>query len=336
MPQETPTGDFPPQESPAANGGAKAGGVEAFTTLLHGDSPDLLRGGVSGSADPGSAGEDETERPEGAGGGEQRADQQPPQSNGAKVRPPGDGASRTIEVWEIVRACNAAIDAGGRPGFKRRAADLLGRDTDWLVTRIKGNTQLNALFGQVNTLEGAQPPTEGEVLVRDSKHLPLVPPAAMDLFEMVTDAEKKIHYAGLKKTGLSESLIKKIKSLEGLASSTGHFLAQSLEVLARSYYVQTLEMIEVASDLRAKLMAKSGEEGYVASDEARAFFNRNYAEMVKETGRAFELMLSAIQAMVKMTAAGKGDEDPNTPTRKAGWKRGAPAANKIKEGAPSA
>lgn len=208
--------------------------------------------------------------------------------------------------------------AGGDRGL---AAAALGITRETLGDRIADHPQLRALWSQAgaNDAGGIPAPRKGEVLNRSPLSLPDAAPKDIELLEMVTHAERELHQLGLKNLGVSEKVLTRLKGLEGLASSTGHFIAQSLEVTCRSYYVQILEMMEMAHDLRSKLMAQPGETGYIASDESRAFFNKNYIEMVKEAGRAFELMLTAAQAMVEMMAKAKGLELPGGKKKKHGW-----------------
>lgn len=187
--------------------------------------------------------------------------------------------------------------------------------------RIADNAQLRALWGQAeaNSADGMSPPREGETLNRDALALPKNEPEAVELAQMVEKCDRELQEKGLRELGVSEDLLKRLKGLEGLARSSGHFIAISLETTHRSYYLQVLELMELANQLRRKLMAKAGEEGYIGDDEARAFFNKNYIEMVKEAGRAYELMLTGAQAMVKMIVDTKGLEMPGGRKKKHGW-----------------
>lgn len=151
--------------------------------------------------------------------------------------------------------------------------------------------------------------------------LPETAPSAVELAEMVSAADKAFHELGLKKLGASDKLIERIRNLDGLAKTTGGFIAISLEKTSRSYYLQVMELMETAQNLRARLHAKAGEEGYIENDEARAFFNKNYIEMVKEAGRAYELMLSGAEAMVRMMKAATSDDDAPGATKKPRWGR---------------
>lgn len=299
--------------------------------------PDEASGGAGGKTNAGGSGGLPPPPPRDTGtaaGSEDAGGENPPSPSGDRIGDaPGEGKqpagkrgpvpppqnapkTRGRTAYEISRALN---EAGGDRAL---AAAALGISGEQLAIRIRTNQQLRALWGKVGADDAAGPPVprEGEVLNRSPVGLPAAAPGDIELLEMVTQAERQLHHHGLKNLGVSEKVLKRLKGLEGLATSTGHFIAHSLEVTARSYYVQILEMMEMAHDLRAKLMIPAGQEGYISNDETRAFFNKNYIEFVKEAGRAFELMLQAAQAMVKMMLDSKALESPDgTGSRKPKW-----------------
>lgn len=74
-----------------------------------------------------------------------------------------------------------------------------------------------------------------------------------------------------------------------------------MEISWRTYYVQIVQLVDLATALQKRLSAKSGKPGYIRNAEARAMLERNYIEIVKEVGRAFELMVDASYAMIRAT-----------------------------------
>lgn len=206
-------------------------------------------------------------------------------------------------------------------GDRKVAAAILGITYKQLETRIREHQQLRAVWGQagVNSPAGLPAPREADVMNRRPLDLPPIAPTGVELAEMVSAADKEFHELGLKKMGISEKLLKRIRDLDGLAPSSGSFIAISLEKVSRSYYVQVMELMEMAKDLRDSLMTKGGQPGYIADDKARAYFNKNYIEMVKEAGRAYELFLTGAQVMVEMMIKTKGLEMPNGKKKKHGW-----------------
>lgn len=193
-----------------------------------------------------------------------------------------------------------------------------------MADRINGHAQLKALWGKktANSPAGPEAPRAGEVLNRGPLDLPKGTPAAIELAEMVSDQDNAMLREGLKKLGVRTETIERLRTLDGLARSSGHFLSISLEKTHRMYFLQLVHLMELSDDLRAKLMAKPGEDGYIVDDEARAAFNKNYAEMVKESGRGYALMMEGAAAMVKMMQAAKGDDDqPGGGMKKPKWGR---------------
>lgn len=175
-------------------------------------------------------------------------------------------------------------------------------------------------MADANNADGLSPPRESDVMNRNPlTTLPAGDPESVELAQMVEQCDRELQETGLRELGVSDGLLKRLKGLEKLARSSGHFIAISLETTHRSYYLQVLELMELANDLRKRLIAGPGQTGYIADDEARAFFNKNYIEMVKEAGRAYELMLTGAQAMVKMIVDTKGLEMPNGKKKKPGW-----------------
>lgn len=208
-------------------------------------------------------------------------------------------------------------DKAGDRKVLSRAALILGIGKETLSDRIKSNEKLRSLYLEVTDPKGPPVPT-GENLNREPV-VPLKPEETITLIEMLTEADRTEHEAGLRKMGLSKKLLDRIRNLDGLAPNTGSFFAISLDKLSRSYYVQMMELMGLSRDLYLRLSLKEGAKGYVADDEARALFNRNYTEMVKEAGRAFEIFLRAAEALVEMMIKSKPLDGPNGPKKKPGW-----------------
>lgn len=260
-----------------------------------------------GREDPAEGFGDPGEDAEGAG-------EQPAGSDRA-ASPEKTRHGRGVTAFEISRALTAS------GGNRSLAAAALGISPEQLGDRIKKHAQLKALWGKagMNDAGGPPPPREAEVMNRGALVLPASEPGTVELAQMVEQGDRELQEKGLRELGVSEDLLKRLKGLEGLARSSGHFIAISLETTHRSYYLQVLELMELANGLRKRLMAKGGEDGYIVDDEARAFFNKNYIEMVKEAGRAYELMLTGAQAMIKMIADTKDMEMPGGKKKKHGW-----------------
>lgn len=147
---------------------------------------------------------------------------------------------------------------------------------------------------------------------------PIVPTSAT-LAEVVSEADNEMLRNGLKKLGVSAETLTKLKDLDGLAQSAGHFLSISLEKTHRMYFLQLVHLMELADSIRIRLNKPKGEEGYVESDEARAFFTKNYTDIVKEVGNGYKNMLNGAEAMVSMLSTARGAPVANR--KKMGWRK---------------
>lgn len=210
-------------------------------------------------------------------------------------------------------------------GNRPLAAAALGITEDQLGVRIKNHTQLRALWSRANEdihgINGPKVTTETEALNRDISVLPGMTPEGVELAQMVSESDNELLRKGLKKLGVSDKMLSRLKTLDGLAKSSGHFLSISLEKTHRLYFLSLIGLNEVADELRQRLLAKEGEPGYIASDESRAYFNRNYAEFVKESGNGYKLMMEGAANMVRMLQAANGDEDAGAALGKPKWSR---------------
>lgn len=136
---------------------------------------------------------------------------------------------------------------------------------------------------------------------------------------MISEQDKELLHKGLSKLGVSESTLQKLRDLDGLAQSTGHFLSISLEKTHRMYFLQLVHLMELADSVRLRLMIPKDADGYIDKDEARAFFQKNYNDMVKEVGNGYKNMLAGAEAMVSMLSTAK--QIPHANRKRMGWKK---------------
>lgn len=145
-------------------------------------------------------------------------------------------------------------------------------------------------------------------------------PTAIELADVVSESDNVLLRKGLTKLGISQKTLDRLKTLDGLARSSGQFLSISLEKTHRMYFLQLVQLMEVSDQLRERLLAKVGEQGYINDPEARAFFNKNYIDMVKEAGSGYKLMMEGAAAMVRMLQAASGEQGGGA-KKKPGWGR---------------
>lgn len=205
-------------------------------------------------------------------------------------------------------------------GNRQEASRSLGITKDNLTDRIKGDSQLNALYGGD---QPAPPPTESEVMTRKPGDIPAsLPNVAVNALKVVSlvspeDTERLLD--GLKDFDFSAESLRKIRSLGNLATDTGRFIAVSLEKTHQNYVVQQFGLMELAADIRRQLLIPKGEDGYVEDNETRAFMNHNYVEMVRESGRGVKLSIEMAEVITRMLESASS-KVKNAKTRM-GWKK---------------
>lgn len=194
-----------------------------------------------------------------------------------------------------------------------------------LRERIERNPQLNALWGNRSAhSNGASPPNADDALDRRPEDLPPALGApTLELREIVAEADRRRFRASLRKAGVSEKQLQKMKDLDGLAENTGMLLAVSLQQTHQNYIGQLFMLSEVSDELRERLRGTPHpdrvDEFLPLDAESASFLYRCYTEMVKEHGRGYQLMMEGAQAMIRMMMMAKGDDPNNGPQKKPGW-----------------
>jgi hypothetical protein len=261
----------------------------------------------------------------------QAGDQVPAASSAAK--------SRLTEA-QIALALKAA------DGNIAIAAAALGCSKDNIVKWIDRTPRLRALYGdrtEHTTKAPLTPPTDVELMTRDpSDAPPKIPPSGVQLAHVVADADAKMLIDGLQSMGIPEKTLIRLRKLDSLAQSNGHFISVSLQTTHRSYFVQVVELMEVANALKVRYLddvevdddKNPGQKKMISnnrcSDEERAYFYKCYTEMVKEGGRAYQTMMEGAQAMVRMLQAAGGNDDDQQANAKPAWHKRTGAGKKGK------
>ncbi len=248
---------------------------------------------------------------------------EPRPGNENLTHPGGDIGKRPKSKYEILVAMRTA------KGDRHVAAKQLDITLDTLCYRINNDQQLRQLFGQRLPATMPKTPSELDVMNRTPGDLPLPEgiPAdektnvadSLQLVSLVSPEDTKRLINGLKAFDFSEASLEKIKSLGKLAENTGRFIAVSLEKTHQNYVVQQFGLMELAADIRKRLMIQKGQEGYVDNEETRAWLNKNYVEMVRESGRGVERMLQVAEVITRMLES--ASSKTKSAVTKRGWKK---------------
>jgi hypothetical protein len=199
------------------------------------------------------------------------------------------------------------------------AARALGCAQQTVRWWIKDDVELNALWGGMTPRSPpVEAPNEAELMDRSPETQPsaIPSPAAVNLALGIAEQDAKILLEGLKALGIQEKTLDRLRKLDGLAQSNGHFLSVSLQTTHRMYFLQLVEMMEVAQKMKSDYLdyeqddpKNPGQKLGRLTHEERAWFYKCYTEMVKEAGKGYNTMMEGTKAMVMMLKAAAGDGD---------------------------
>lgn len=212
-------------------------------------------------------------------------------------------------------------------GNVRQVAAVLNADPAHVKARIDRIPELKAY--QLNNQKKdwpceaviPPPPTEAETLLRTPNQIvPTI--ASVDLGQMVAVTEKLLG-GGLKKLGVPEATITKLRNLSSLRIDAGAMLAVSLQDTHQLYFLQLLALQARADEIKRLYLSEdeevdeAGKPMQRVEPMTRMFWQRAHTEIVEQLGKGYDRMMAGTQAMVAMMRAkGKG---PQAPKSEAGW-----------------
>lgn len=171
-----------------------------------------------------------------------------------------------------------------------------------------------------------EPPTEATTMLRSPSKTPLPIPAA-DLGQMVKVTEKLLGPGGLKKLGVPEATLAKLRDLRALNIDFGGFLAVSLQDTHQLYYLQLLGLQARADEIKRLYLSEEepDPEGKrpVVDPLQRMFWQRAHTEIVEQLGKGWDRMMAGTQAMVAMER-GKGNKEKTEKPADVGWEMQVP------------
>lgn len=188
---------------------------------------------------------------------------------------------------------------------------------------------MRRIYGVISAQEmppDPKPPTDREAALRNDSDIP-VPPMSqkdVDLALAIDDADNAILHKGLAKMGMNGKTLDKLRALDGLATSSGKFVALALEKTHRMYFMQLVGLFEIADEVRERYLTQHKDEAGklydpVANDEVRAMYYRNYTEMVKEGGRGYKQVMDGTEALVRMIMSSKSTNGKPVKHAKPAW-----------------
>lgn len=206
-------------------------------------------------------------------------------------------------------------------GVRCEAARKLGISDEWLKQRIEDDSQLYQLYGAKSNT--TPPPDAVDAMERKPTDLPpTLPNSAMSAVKVISlvspeDSERLLD--GLKQFDFSEKSLERIRSLGSLAADTGRFIAVSLEKTHQNYVVQQFGLMELADEIRRRLLVARDQPDYIADEQTRSALNHNYVEMVRESGRGVKLSIEMAEVITRMLEAVSSKSKAGR--TKMGWKK---------------
>lgn len=279
----------------------------------------------------GDTGVEKVEPDEGGGGGQGNPDLLHPEGNdgpdagdteGVRGEPHSEGEAqarprrRTGSHRSIITASEIAAALKLSGGDRERAAATLNMNQAALNMRVANTPELRVVWG-VTAESRAALPTEKQSRMRKPKDLQEInvdiTPGQIELANVVSESDNLLLRKKLKEYGLSDQSMKRLKMLDELAPSSGHFLSMSLDKTHRNYFLQLLQMSELAEQLFNNI-----KDGKYQGEEL-AFMLKAYTDMVKEGGKGFQHMREGAEAIFSMMKGAQRDPEAGGGKNKPGF-----------------
>ncbi len=179
---------------------------------------------------------------------------------------------------------------------------------------IDKDPELRAAYGTTGKAIPARAPRAAgtpEIMERDEDDLPSSVPSeqnSTELLELVSKAENELHMKSLIALGVEAKTVDKLRKLDGMASSTGAFIAIGLQKTHRLYYLAVVDLKTVADQIKERYLDPPD----AVTDMERPFYYRNYIDAVKEFGRAYDSFIQGAAMILKIVNQNAGEEGKPT------------------------
>ncbi len=180
---------------------------------------------------------------------------------------------------------------------------------------IDRDPQLRAAYGSTGSSKEGGPaqvptaPTHADVLERDDDDIPphATGEKGVELLQLVSQAEREHHMKGLQLLGVNETTLTKLRNLDGLATSTGAFIATGLEKTHRLYYLAVIDLKTVADGIKERYLDLDADGNPQVGQDLLPYYYRNYIDAVKEFGRAYDSFLNGAAIILKIVGDNSGE-----------------------------
>lgn len=226
------------------------------------------------------------------------APQTAPEPRKRRGRPPGNKTLNIDVLARVLAEVNGNIPA---------AAEVLGVSVTTVEYHIAHDLRLKSLYASPKGLAEVQV-GEVEAMTRGrSDAPPAFAPAKQDgdavLADVVQIQDEELIIQGLKKVGISDEMVEKLRNISALGPTAGRFMASSLALTHKLMVVQTIELKVEADYIREHYLRNEN-----LSAEERSYWQKSFNEIADLIGKGFDRTLAGTQALIAMQrgAAGKG------------------------------
>lgn len=176
------------------------------------------------------------------------------------------------------------------------AAEALGVTKGAVEARIGRNPKIAAAAGKEIPLGQTEIETRRPLLNESDRRV-----GDAIIGDVIAAQEADLIRDGLKKAGIKDSTIEKLRTLSGLNVTGGRFLVASLDLAHRMTVYQSVALLEEAEHIKETYL--HNEE---LTQEERYNWQRAYNEIAELIGKTFDRTLAGTQAMVAMMGGNKG------------------------------
>ena len=200
-------------------------------------------------------------------------------------------AKQRVSEDELIRALVAA------EGNVTLAAEVVGLSPITVNSRIENNPRIAAAAGKTIPMTETEIETRKPMLVgRDREEGDAV------LGQVVAAQEADLIRDGLRKAGIKDSTLEKLRTLTGLNVTGGRFLVATMDLAHRMTVYQSVALLEEAEHIKNTYL--HNEE---LTQEERYNWQRAYNEIAELIGKTFDRTLAGTQAMVAMQRGTSSD-----------------------------
>ena len=204
--------------------------------------------------------------------------------------------AKGVSEDDLIRALVAA------DGNVTLAAQAVGLSPITVNSRIESSSRIAAAAGKTIPMSETEIETRKPMLVGRDREV-----GDAVLADVVAAQEADLIRDGLRKAGIKQATLEKLRTLSGLNMSGGRFLVASLDLAHRMTVHQSVSLFEEAEHIKNTYLHNDE-----LTHEERYNWQRAYNEIAELIGKTFDRTLAGTQAMVAMQRGTSSDPKKST------------------------